>query len=95
MLVWLDVQELVFDLVNETKLAAHSVTILEVLEILDLEPRFFVNRRGRRASHVMVGPTTSGRMLVVPIEDWGRGVWRPTTAFEANRWQDRRYGSSL
>jgi hypothetical protein len=95
LLVWLDVQELVFDPVNEAKLADHRVTIVEVLEILDLEPRFFVNRRGRRASHLMVGPATSGRMVVVPIEDWGRGVWRPTTAFEANEWQVRRYRSAL
>jgi hypothetical protein len=92
--VWLDVQELVFDAVNETKLAVHGVTVIEVLEILDLEPRFFENRRGRRASHVMVGPTVSDRVLVVPIEDWGRGVWRPTTAFVASRWQVRRYRSS-
>ena len=89
--MWLDVHELVFDPVNEAKLADHRVTIVEVL---DLEPRFFVNRRGRRASHVMVGPTMSDRVLVVPIEDWGRGIWRPTTAFEANRWQVRRYRSS-
>ena len=91
--MWLDVQELVFDPVNEAKLADHRVTIIEVLVILD--PRFFVNRRGRRASHVMVGPTMSDRVLVVPIEDWGRGVWRPTTAFEANGWQVRRYRSAL
>lgn len=93
--MWLDVQELVFDPVNETKLAHHRVTTIEVLEILDRDPRFFVNRRGRRASYVMVGRTISDRVLVVPIEDWGRGVWRPTTAFEANGWQVRRYRSSL
>jgi len=93
--VWLDVQELVFDPVNETKLAGHRITIIEVLEVLDLEPRFFLNRRGRRASHVMVGVTMGGRVIVIPIEDWGRGVWRPTTAFEANAWQIRRYRSSI
>jgi hypothetical protein len=93
--VWLDVRELVFDAVNEAKIADHGATISDVLDVLDREPRFFVNRRARRASHVMVGPTQSGRVLVVPIEDWGRGVWRPVTAFEANGWQARRYRSSL
>jgi hypothetical protein len=93
--VWLDVQEVVFDPVNEAKLANHRVTIIEVLEILDLEPRFFANRRSRRASHVMVGPTMSGRILIVSIEDWGRGVWRPTTGFVASGWQIRRYRSSI
>ena len=93
--MWLDVQELVFDPVNEAKFADHGVTVLDVLDVLDLEPRFFVNRRARRASHVMVGRTRSGRVLIVPIEDWGRGVWRPVTAFEANRWQVRRYRSAI
>jgi uncharacterized DUF497 family protein len=93
--VWLDVGELVFDAVNEAKFADHGMTIIDVLDVMDLEPRFFRNRRGRRASHVMVGPTQSGRVLVVPIEDWGRGVWRPVTAFEANAWQVRRYRGAL
>lgn len=93
--MWLDVRELVFDAVNEAKIADHGATIIDVLDVLDMEPRFFVNRRARRASHVMVGPTQSGRVLVVPIEDWGRGVWRPVTAFEANGWQARRYRSSI
>lgn len=93
--MWLDVQELVFDPVNEAKFADHGVTVLDVLDVLDLEPRFFINRRARRASHVMVGRTRSGRVLIVPIEDWGRGVWRAVTAFEANRWQVRRYRSAI
>ena len=93
--MWLDVRELVFDPINEAKFADHGVTIIDVLDVLDLEPRFFVKRRGRRASHVMVGRTQSDRILVVPIEDWGRGVWRPVTAFEASTWQVRRYRSSL
>ena len=93
--MWLDVHELVFDAVNEAKFADHRVNVIELLDVLDLEPRFFVNRRARRASHVMVGPTRSGRILIVPIEDWGRGVWRPVTAFDANVWQVRRYRSAL
>ena len=93
--MWLDVNELVFDAVNEEKFAGRGISLLDVLEVVDREPRFFINRRGRRASHVMVGPTLGGRLLVVPIEDWGRGVWRPITAFEANAWQARRYRSSL
>jgi uncharacterized DUF497 family protein len=93
--LWLDVTELVFDALNELKLADHGVTIMEVLEVMDNQPRFFTNRRARRASHVMIGPTRSGRVLVVPIEDWGRGIWRPVTAFDANGWQAQRYRSSL
>ncbi len=93
--MWLDVTELVFDALNERKLADHGVTIMDVLEVMDIQPRFFANRRVRRASHVMIGPTRSGRVLVVPIEDWGRGIWRPVTAFDADGWQAQRYRSSL
>ena len=93
--MWLDVGELVFDAVNDAKLADRGIDVVEVLEVLDREPRFFVNRAERRASHVMVGPTLAGRLLLVPIEDWGRGIWRPVTAFDANAWQTRRYRSSL
>ena len=93
--MWLDVQELVFDDMNEAKFADHATTIVDVLDVQDVEPRCFVNRRARRASYVMVGSTRSGRVLVVPIEDWGRGVWRPVTAFDASAWQVRRYRSSI
>jgi hypothetical protein len=68
--VWLDVQELVFDDMNEAKFADHATTIVDVLDVLDVEPRS-------------------------PIEDWGGGVWRPVTAFDANAWQVRRYRSSI
>jgi len=55
--VRLDVIELVFDDENWMKLGVRGIPPTDVLEVLDGEPRFFVNRRGRRASHVMVGPT--------------------------------------
>ena len=91
----LDVLELVFDDENAMKIGAREIAPTHVLEVLDGEPRFFANRRERRASHVMVGPTLGGRLLVVPIEDWGPGIWRPVTAFDANAWQARRYRSAL
>lgn len=93
--MWLDVYELVFDALNEMKFVDDGISPIDVLEVLDQEPRFFVNKRGRRASHVMVGPTLAGRLLVVPIEDWGRAIWRPVTAFDTNAWQARRYRSSV
>jgi uncharacterized DUF497 family protein len=91
--VSLDVGELAFDDENEAKLAAHGVTIEEVLQVLDGAPRFFGNRRDRRATHVMLGPTFGGRLLVVPLEEWGSGIWRPVTAFDADDEQRRRYRS--
>lgn len=90
----LDVVDLAFDDANEAKFASHKITVAEVLQVLDGDPRFFRNRADRRASHVMVGPTAGNRLLVVPIEEWGgEGIWRPVTAFSANDSQTARYRS--
>ncbi|MCL4545106.1 MAG: BrnT family toxin [Chloroflexi bacterium] len=72
----------------------HRISEREIAEVFENAPQFFINARGegRRAPLVMVGPTIAGRMLVVPIEpteSWG--VWRPVTAFEANRHHRTRY----
>jgi hypothetical protein len=91
----LDVADLAFDDDNEAEFTAHRVTVAEVLQVLDGSPRFYRNASGRRASHVMVGPTAGGRILVVPIEEWGGdGIWRPVTAFRASASQIARYRST-
>ena len=70
----------------------HIVTFDEIREVLTGAPRFFENPPGRRAPLVMVGPTSAGRMLCVPIEPTGqRGKWRPVTAFTANTHHVQRY----
>jgi hypothetical protein len=92
--VVLDVNELVFDDDNEAKFAVHNVTVSEVQQVLDSRPRFFRNSGQRRASHVMVGPTFGGRLLTVPVEEWGTGLWRPVTAFDATPGQAARYRSA-
>lgn len=90
----IDVAALVFDDENEAKFKANKVSVDEVQQVWAKWPRYYVNRPGRRASHVMVGPTRHGRNLVVPIERWGsEDVWRPTTAFAASPSQVSRYRS--
>jgi hypothetical protein len=90
----IDVQALVFDDENEAKFAQHRVTAREVQEVFDKWPKYYVNDSARRASHVMLGPTRKGRMLVVPIEKWDdEGLWRPVPAFEATPGQAGRYRS--
>ena len=92
-----DVQLLLFDDENEAKFEAHGVTASEVQQVFDKWPRYYRNRPGRRATHVMVGPTRHGDLLVVPIEPIGTfgdvedGVWRPVTAFWATPGQAARY----
>ena len=91
----IDVAALFFDDENEAKFANHRVTAGEVQEVHDKWPKYYENGPDRRATHVMVGPTGHGRMLVVPIERLGlRGLWRPVTAFEAAPDQAARYRSA-
>ena len=88
----IDVQGLVFDDENEAKFERHRVTVAEVQQVYDKWPRYYENRAGSRATHVMVGPTRTGRLLVVPLERWDQeGLWRPVTAFDATPGQASRY----
>ena len=87
----IDVYDLYFDDENEEKLAQHGVTIGEVIQVFTLEPQYFTNHGDRRASHVMMGRTLGGRLLLVPIERLMPGVWRPVTAMEPTAHQRSRY----
>jgi hypothetical protein len=90
------VQELAFDdefrvhLTERATYAKHAVTVAEILQVYEGQPKYFTNAsppgsQPRRALVIMIGPTGAGRFLVVPLEPTGRdGVWRPVTAFEAN-----------
>jgi hypothetical protein len=70
----------------------HEVSVTEILEVHNDEPKFFLNTGSGRAPVIMVGMTMRGRYLVVPTEPTGQvGTWRPVTAFEANRHHKERY----
>ena len=91
----IDVYGLVFDDDNEAKFAAHRVIPQEVVEVFEGRPGFHRNDGPRkRASHVMVGPTIAGRILLIPIERVEPGMWRPTTAFEPSTHQSARFRRS-
>ena len=87
-------QELQFHLDERGITEKHIVTFTEILEVLDLRPKYFENLPGRRAPVSMVGPTRDGRILCVPIEPTGdMGVWRPVTAYTANAHHLARYNA--
>ena len=71
----------------------HSVSAKEIRQAHAGAPEYFENEgEARRAPVVMVGPTHSDRMIIVPIEPTHtRCVWRPVTAFEANALHRDRY----
>jgi hypothetical protein len=51
------VADLQIDEDNEAEMAAHGVTPEEVWQVWTNAPRYFRNKRGRSATHLMVGPT--------------------------------------
>ncbi len=92
------VQELEFDdafkahLRRRASYEKHRVSIREINEVLLGIPAYFVNALSGRAPLIMVGPTLRNRFLCVPIEPTERrGIWRPVTAFEANKHHIERY----
>ena len=89
----IDVAALLSDDDNEAKMLAHRLSVDEVQQVRDKWPRYYANRADRRASHVIIGPTCRRRILVVPIEQCGKRIWRPVTAFEVTPSQAARYRS--
>jgi hypothetical protein len=71
----------------------HVVNVTEILEVHSGEPKYFLNSSTGRAPVIMLGITTDGRWLCVPVEPVSgrKGVWQPVTAFEANAHHRRRY----
>lgn len=71
----------------------HIVSAREVEEVHSTAPEYFKNEgEEKRAPVIMVGPTVSGRVLVVPMEPTHRtGVWHLVTAFEANTHHKAKY----
>ena len=83
--------DLLIDEVNEAKMAAHEVGVMEALEVLDVARyELFQNPARRRggAPYVIVGPTRAGRLLTMPIDDTPvDGLWRPRTAYDSGKQQ--------
>ena len=70
----------------------YAVSEREIREVQSGRPQFFENTGRQRAPLIMLGPTRSDRVLVIPLEPTHRwGVWRPVTAFEANAHHKKRY----
>ena len=77
---------------NVLHIAAHGVTVEDVLEVFKNAPRFFAGNRRDRASHMMIGPNLQGRYLQVAVDrTFEANVWYVVTA----NWLQRRRGERL
>ena len=75
----------------------HRVSQPEVREVWKGIPAYIENVGEQRSeSVIMLGPTRTGRILVVPLQPTRhRGVWRPVTAYEANAHHRKRYREEI
>jgi hypothetical protein len=90
----LDIRELELDDANEAEAAAHGVTVVELLQLLDGHIRVFKNRKHRAGTHLLVGPTHGGRLITAPIAKTAiPGRWRPVTAWPSSSAEKARYNS--
>ena len=73
--------DFLFDEENEDKLAAHGVTVRQVLQLLENEHLVVPNRKGRRGLFLVIGVDHGGVCIAVPVETtpWP-DTWRPITA---------------
>ncbi len=72
---------------NLKELARHGVQRRHVLEVAEYAPRFRRNKKGRAASHQMIGPDQSGAVWAICIVQLpGRsGTWRAVTGWRATQ----------
>ncbi len=76
------VDDFAFDDDNEDKFWSHAVTAVQVRQVLERPYTIRPNRKGRRASHQIIGLDRQGRCLAIPIEPtYDDAIWRPVTAW--------------
>lgn len=81
--MWIDEWE--WDDGNLEELRAHGLSRRLVLQVAGNASRFRRNKRGRAASHQMVGPDAGGTMWVICIAEAAAepGRWRAITGWRA------------
>ena len=80
------VETFAFDEENEDEMAEHGISPDQVLQILDAPYQIKKNRRGRRATHLVIGRDQQDQCIAVPVEPTPHPmIWRPVTAWFCKR----------
>ena len=87
-----DAETIDFDDGNESELAGHGITALEVFQLVTNDPTWVPNKKGRAGLWLAVGHTDGGRALTVPVayEEILREV-RPITGWDSTAGEQTRY----
>lgn len=67
---------------NEEKFAAHGLSVIQVLQVLDNVHAVLRNRKRRRGIYLIIGRDDGGTCIAVPVEPTHElTLWRPITAW--------------
>ena len=67
---------------NEEKIAAHGLSVYQVMQILGNVHVVLRNRKRRRGFYLIVGRDDGGACIAVPVEPtYEATLWRPITAW--------------
>lgn len=81
------ISEWVWDDGNVEEIWAHRLSPRDIIDVWEGAPKFRRNKKGRAATHQMIGPDRGGRFLAVFIceNTVQPGLWRVVTARKAER----------
>lgn len=88
----MNIGQLEWDDENIQHIARHNVNPEEVE---DVSFGVHLSRSENDRRYVLSGQTAAGRYLVVVVEEVGKGLFRPITAFEMSESYKRRYRKRL
>lgn len=81
-----------FDEGNESELAAHDITPMEVVQMLNNDPEWARNKRHRAGVWKAIGRTDGGRAITVPVTyDDVRSTVRPVTGWDCTPGERTKY----
>jgi uncharacterized DUF497 family protein len=76
----------------EQKLAAHSITISEMFEMLANNPKWVPNKKNRTADWKAIGHTDGGRLISIRFNfDQTRNALEAITGFGISKEEQARY----
>ena len=71
---------------NEEKFWSHTLTVDQIIQVLDGPHLVVRNKKRHRASHLVIGTDDSGHCISIAVEPTHEhDVWRPVTAWLCGR----------
>ncbi len=87
-----DAEIVEFDEGNESEMSRHGVSSTEVMQVLENQPVWSPNKKGRSGEWKVIGYTNGGRALTIPVTwDERRHAVRPITAWSSSTHESMKY----